>query len=133
MKSLLMTAYDATAYQINGPAWMTEERYDVVVKVQEGATKEQVNMMWQNLLTERFGVVHHHELKEFQVEELLVGKGGTKLKDTAQDLTEPLLPGPPQMKDGDLQSPGAVVMIYPGAPPKAHAVARAQPISKLPC
>jgi uncharacterized protein (TIGR03435 family) len=32
--------------------------------------------MWQKLLAERFGVVLHHEWKEFEVEELVVGKGG---------------------------------------------------------
>jgi len=50
---------------------MAAERYNVIAKVPEGATKEQVNVMWQNLLAERFGVVLHHESKEFQVEELV--------------------------------------------------------------
>jgi uncharacterized protein (TIGR03435 family) len=51
--------------------------------------------MWQNLLLERFGLRLHHESKEFKVEELVVAKGGPKLKETAQDPTAPLPPGPP--------------------------------------
>jgi len=36
--------------------------------------------MWQNLLAERFGVKIHHDPKEFQVEDLVIGKGGSKPK-----------------------------------------------------
>jgi len=132
LKTLLMTAYDVKNYQINGPAWLDTERYDVVVKVPPGATKEQVNVMWQNLLAERFGVKLHHESKEFQVEELVIAKGGPKLKETTWDPATPLPPGPPQRNNnGELTSPGAVVTIFPGPNAKAHMFAKAQPMSKL--
>jgi uncharacterized protein (TIGR03435 family) len=131
MKNLLTAAYDVKPYQISGPAWMGTERYDVIAKLPAGATKEQLAVMWRNLLAERFGVVLHHESREFQVEELVVAKGGPKLKDTVEDLAAPPQPGPPKMKNGDLLSPGFVSMIFPGPPPKAHSVARAQPISQL--
>jgi uncharacterized protein (TIGR03435 family) len=74
---MLMTAYDVKTFQISGPSWISSERYNIVAKVPEKSTREQVNMMWQSLLAERFGVVLHHESKEFQVEELVVGKDGT--------------------------------------------------------
>ncbi len=131
LRYLLMTAYDVKAYQLNGPDWLNTERYDIVAKLPGGATKEQVSLMWQNLLAERFGLVLHHELKEFQVEELVVGKGGPRLKETAEDPAAPLPPGPPRLKDGALLSPGVVSMISPGPPPKVHTVARAQPLSQL--
>ncbi len=131
LKTLLMTAYDVKAYQINGPAWLDTERYDIVAKVPAGATKQQVNVMWQNLLAERFGVKLHHEPKEFQVEELVIAKGGPKLKKSAWDPATPLPPGPPKSKGGKLLGPGAVVTIFPGPTAKAHMVAKAQPISKL--
>ncbi|MCU1337460.1 MAG: hypothetical protein JWO19_3041 [Bryobacterales bacterium] len=128
-----MIAYDVKAYQLSGPAWLDTERYDVVAKVPAGATKEQVNVMWQNLLAERFGVKLHHESKEFQVEELVVDKGGPKLKETTVDPAAPLPPGPPQRdKNGELTSPGMVTTIFPD-PNGSHArsVGRAQPVSKL--
>ncbi len=128
-----MTAYDLKTYQVNGPAWMNSERYDILAKVPAGATKEQVGAMWQNLLAERFGVALHHEPREFQVQELVVDKGGSKLKETDWDPAAPLPPGPPQRdKNGGLASPGQVNMITPrenGA--SVHAVAKAQPISQL--
>ena len=101
-----MTAYDVKPYQVSGPDWLDTERYDIAAKVPAGATKEQVNAMWQSLLAERFGVTLHHESKEFQVEELVIGRGGHKLKESAEDPAAPLPPGPPQMdKNGALTSP----------------------------
>jgi len=132
LKSLLMTAYDMKAYQVSGPAWLDTQRYDIVAKIPASATKEQVNVMWQNLLTERFGVALHHEYTEFQVEELVVAKSGPKLKEAAQDPDAPPATGPPQLKDGELLGPGFVTTIVPGANGiKAHTVAKAQPLAKL--
>jgi uncharacterized protein (TIGR03435 family) len=132
MKNLLMTAYDVKVYQINGPQWMSAERYDVIAKVAAGATKEQVRVMWQNLLAERFGVVLHHESKDFKVEELVVAKGGPKFKETTMDVTGDIgAAGPPTMKNGELLSAGMVSTISPGSTPKARTVARAQPIAPL--
>jgi uncharacterized protein (TIGR03435 family) len=118
-------------YQVNGPAWLNVERYDIAVKVPAGATKEQVNIMWQNLLAERFRVKLHHEPKDFQVEDLVVAKGGPKLKESAED--DPDAAGPPVLgKNGQLDSPGLIVTITMSANgPNARAYARAQPLSKL--
>ena len=87
--------------------------------------------MWQKLLAERFGVALHHEPKEFQVQELVIAKGGHKLKDTTLD--DPNVEGPPKFdKTGALDSPGFVTMISMGASgPSARTVARAQTLSRL--
>ena len=82
LKWLLKTAHDVRLYQISGPAWLDSEHYMVVAKVPEGATKEQVNLMWQNLLKDRFGVVVHHESRVFQADEMTLAKGASKLKET---------------------------------------------------
>jgi uncharacterized protein (TIGR03435 family) len=129
LRGLLMTAYYVKAYQVSGPAWLGSERYDIIAKVPAGATKEQVNVMWQNLLAERFGVMLHHESKEFQVEELVIAKGGPKLKETSEDLSTALDPAPPKLKDGVLAGPGFVTTIFVNG--HAHAMAKAQPVSKL--
>lgn len=146
LKDLLTIAYDVKRYQITGPSWMDTERYEIVAKVPEGATKDQVKVMWQNLLADRFGVVFHRESKEFQVEELTVAKGGLKLKPTDLDPNAPPpaplppgpqgLPSPPKMDANgfpQLPGPGLIVMIGPGSngSPTAHMTARAQPLSAL--
>jgi uncharacterized protein (TIGR03435 family) len=83
LKTLLTTAYGVKRYQLSGPAWLDSDRYTIVAKVPEGATTEQVNRMWQNLLKDRFGVVIHHESRVFQSEEMTLPKGAAKLKETA--------------------------------------------------
>lgn len=80
--SVVEAAYDKQLYQVSAPDWMVMTRFDFNVKAPAGATKEQVAVMWQNLLKERFGMVAHHESKEFSVWELTVAKGGPKLKAT---------------------------------------------------
>jgi uncharacterized protein (TIGR03435 family) len=82
MKSLLMRAYGVKNYQISGPAWMETELYDIAAKIPPGATKEQVAVMVQNLLTERFHLAVHRETKELPMYALLVGKNGPKLKES---------------------------------------------------
>jgi uncharacterized protein (TIGR03435 family) len=83
LKWLLKNAYGVRLYQISGPAWLESEQYTIVAKVPQGATKEQVNLMWQKLLQDRFGVVVHHESRVFQeAEEMTLAKGASKLKET---------------------------------------------------
>ncbi len=127
-----MTAYQVEVYQVSGPAWLATERYEIVATVPAGATQEQVRVMWQNLLADRFGVVLHHESKEFQVEELVAAKNGPKLKESAEDRVAARQAGPPTFKNGELASPGLVTSIKMGTHgPSANTVAKAQPLSKL--
>jgi uncharacterized protein (TIGR03435 family) len=132
LRNLIMTAYDVENYQVSGPDWLATERYDINANVPAGATPAQVKVMWQNLLTERFGVALHHESKEFRVEELVVGRNGHKLNESAEDRISALQAGRPVFKNGELASPGLVTSIVTGPHgPSAHTVAKAQPISKL--
>jgi uncharacterized protein (TIGR03435 family) len=142
LKILLTVAYDVKYYQVSGPAWLDTERYDIVAKVPEGATKAQVNVMWQNLLKDRFGMVVHHESKEFQVSELVVAKGGPKLKETTLDPNAPPPPpptgppqGPPKLDQNgfpEMKGPGFIILFQAGANGRvAHMVAKALPVSQL--
>ena len=52
--NLMVDAYSVKRYQVSGgPKWLDSEQFDIVAKVPEGATKEQVKVMLQNLLQER--------------------------------------------------------------------------------
>jgi uncharacterized protein (TIGR03435 family) len=116
LRTILMTAYDAQTFQIEAPDWLSTNRYDIIANVPEGATKEQVRAMWQNLLKDRFGVALRHESKPFQVDELTVAKGGPKLKET--DLgpnPEPFTPSDARDKNGapQMNGFGAIILIRP--------------------
>ena len=85
LKQVLTNAYGIKSYQISGPKWLDSERFDIVAKIAMGSTKEQFQMMLQNLLAERFKLAVHHETKELPIYALVVGKGGPKLKETVDD------------------------------------------------
>jgi uncharacterized protein (TIGR03435 family) len=84
LAALIAKAYDVKAYQISGPEWVTAlsaQRFDVVAKMPDGATKEQVPEMLRTLLAERFKLTLHKDSKEHAVYALIVAKGGPKLKE----------------------------------------------------
>jgi uncharacterized protein (TIGR03435 family) len=81
LADLIRTAYNVKPYQISGPDWMGSQRFDVVAKLPDGATKEQVPAMLQALLAERFQLAIHRESKDYVVYALVVGKSGSKLKE----------------------------------------------------
>jgi uncharacterized protein (TIGR03435 family) len=81
MRSLIMTAYSLAPYQLSGPSWLANEKYDIDAKVPPGATREQTSVMLQNLLAERFGLRVHRETRDFTGYELAIARSGPKLKE----------------------------------------------------
>jgi uncharacterized protein (TIGR03435 family) len=80
MRFILEWAYDLKDYEIEGPGWIAgEERYDIVATA-PGAGNEQMRVMLQNLVNDRFQMKSHWETKEMQVYVLTRGKGEPKLK-----------------------------------------------------
>src|ERR1022692_4547541 len=52
---LIAAAYSVRATQVSGPAWLSDQGFDIEAKVPEGIPKEELNAMLQSLLEERFG------------------------------------------------------------------------------
>lgn len=132
MKNLLMSAYSLPINQVFGPAWIDSERYDIVGKVPAGATKEQVNVMLQNLLADRFKLKVHRENRELPIFELVAGKNGSKLKPYLEDPNAPK-PEPGKVtfnKDGEpIPPPGGLMMTM--APGRRKVTASKQSIARL--
>ena len=89
LQQLMITAYDAKRWELNIPSFMDNERFDVTAKLPEKATMAQFRLMIQALLAERFKLAIHRENKEMQVYDLVVNKGGPKLKDAAPEEPPP--------------------------------------------
>jgi uncharacterized protein (TIGR03435 family) len=85
LKSLMVAAYGVKTYQVSGPNWMDTERFDIVAKVPAGSTKDDVKLMLQNLLAERFKLTLHREKKDLPMYALVVGKSGPKMKESPPD------------------------------------------------
>lgn len=69
-----------------GPGWLDEERYDVLAKAgNPEVSRDEVRLMLQSLLADRFKLAFHRETKQSLVYPQLVGKNGPKLKDSKDD------------------------------------------------
>jgi uncharacterized protein (TIGR03435 family) len=86
MLGMLMKAFGVESGQILGPAVQPRvgaSFYEVMATMPPDTTKPQFQAMFQNLLAERFQLVVHHETRMFPAYELVIDKGGSKLKETA--------------------------------------------------
>ena len=108
MLDLLMKAYGVRMDQVSGPDWIHTEVYSISAKVPPNTTRDQFNLMLQNLLAERFHLKLHHESREFPVYWLLVAKGGPKLTASSPDAARKGFP---------VLAPGAKVATATGTGP----------------
>jgi uncharacterized protein (TIGR03435 family) len=88
LKELIMIAYNIGGRQLAGPQWLIDPpgrvgdipRFDLVAKVPEDAKREDIPIMLQNLLEDRFKFHAHHEQRQIVIYSLEVAKGGLKIK-----------------------------------------------------
>jgi hypothetical protein len=95
LKYLIATAYGVNEYRVIGPKWLDIERFEVTVELPEGKTRADANLLLQNLLAERFGLTMHSEIKEMEIYELRIAKGGPKLRESGPALPPPDPDRPP--------------------------------------
>lgn len=80
---------------LRSPSWANSEAYDITAKAQGGATMDQLRLMVQALLMDRFKLVIRHETKDAPIYELMVAKGGSKIQeDTASAKSRLGMTGP---------------------------------------
>lgn len=80
LKFLLEWAYGIQpAQHSGGPSWIGLERYDVVATAEGNPSDDQIKLMVQNLLADRFHLKLHHERKEISAYVISVGKTAPKL------------------------------------------------------
>jgi uncharacterized protein (TIGR03435 family) len=92
LANLVSTAYKLSYYyQLSAPDWMKDPfaTFDVNARVPEGATKDDFNVMMQNLLADRFKLVVHRESREIQQYDLVVAKNGPKFKEAPPPAPKP--------------------------------------------
>jgi uncharacterized protein (TIGR03435 family) len=81
LKPVLMEAFKVKMEQIEGPAWLESDCFDISAKLPEGATRDQLPAMLQTLLAERFKLDAHREDRPRSGYALVVDKGGPKFKE----------------------------------------------------
>jgi uncharacterized protein (TIGR03435 family) len=120
LKLLIMLAYDVKDFQITGvPAALSDDQlYDIAAKTEGEATPavDQVRLMLQTLLADRFQLELHRETKEVAVYDLVVAKSGPKLKESAgpKRAENPVTDGPMmRWSFSDRTIPGLIDLIAP--------------------
>ena len=95
LKMLIGTAYRVQDFQITGgPGWIASDRFDVEGKAEDPkADFDELRLMLQSLLEDRFQLRLHREVKESPIYSLVVAKGGPKIKLSA-DQASPTVNGP---------------------------------------
>jgi len=87
LRSMIVRAYGVKDYQVEGPDWLSTERFDVMAKFPEALPQdrekynEALRAMMEKMLVDRFKVAVHRTEKSFSVYALVVGKKGVKFKE----------------------------------------------------
>jgi len=81
LRTIIGAAYGIAEYQISGPQWLKQERFDIVAKTDAPVTGEDKMLpLLQPLLAERFQLAMHRDTKQLPAFVLTVGPNGPKLE-----------------------------------------------------
>jgi uncharacterized protein (TIGR03435 family) len=104
MRNIVMEAYGVThEYEISCPAWMESVAVDIVATFPPDTSRDHFQLMFQKLPAERFGMKLHHEARNVSGYELILARGGSKLK--APEIAPSSPPDGVDAGDGHIVSP----------------------------
>jgi len=83
---LIEFAYNVKEFQIaGGPAWVESERYEIEAKAPGTATPEQMRLMMQSLIEDRFHLKLRRKTEQRTAYILSAAKGGVRLRESSAD------------------------------------------------
>jgi uncharacterized protein (TIGR03435 family) len=83
LRTAIAWAYRVQGVQISGPTWLDTERFDIFAKAAGAVGEEQIRLMLQKLLADRFKLTFHCNATEMSAYVLVVAKGGLKVQESA--------------------------------------------------
>jgi uncharacterized protein (TIGR03435 family) len=95
LKAVIQWAYRVQSVQVSGPGWLDVDRYDVVAKAAGAVPEDQLRLMMQTLLADRFKLALHRESKEMQAYVITVAKSGLKIKESTTEGDMDIQPSAP--------------------------------------
>lgn len=94
LRTAMAWAYRVQGAQISGPTWLESERYDIFAKAASAVGEEQIRLMLQKLLADRFKLTFHRNTREISAYVLVVAKGGLKVHEsTGEGVKQEDVPG----------------------------------------
>ena len=120
VRLLMLNAYGLQPFQIaGGPDWINSERYSIEATAGGNVGRDQMFVMLQSLLEDRFQLKHHRESRELPVWHLVVAKSGLKVAAPKEgNCIAPSSAAPAEWSGGRMAPPGQ----GPGAPPPCGSV-----------
>jgi uncharacterized protein (TIGR03435 family) len=85
LSQCIQWAYNLSQYQVSGPSWMESERFDIDAKAAGPAPNQQLRLMLQTLLKDRFKLTFHRQSTELPGYALVVANGGSKLRESVAE------------------------------------------------
>ena len=85
LKTAIAWAYHVMEYQVQGPDWLNADRYDIIAKAAAAVPEDQIRLMLQSLLADRFKLTLHRQNKVFQAYLLTIGKNGPKFQESKSE------------------------------------------------
>jgi uncharacterized protein (TIGR03435 family) len=82
LKYVLLQVFSLSQDQIVGPGWLESDFFDILAVAPAGTPKDQIALMFQTLLAERFNLRFHRETRIAAVYALVVAPGGPKMKES---------------------------------------------------
>jgi uncharacterized protein (TIGR03435 family) len=80
LHALIQAAYNVTRFQVEGgPSWVRTDRFAIEARPAGSATPDQIRVMLQSLLAERFKLTLRRETRTLPTYELAVADGGLKI------------------------------------------------------
>ncbi len=85
LKSLVEWAYRVDGREISGSNWLDSQDFDITAKAGGPASQDQMRLMLQTLLEDRFKLALHREQKVMPFYSLLVDKNGLKMHEVKEE------------------------------------------------
>jgi uncharacterized protein (TIGR03435 family) len=83
LRDCIEWAWNVRPFQVEGPAWLDDERFEIGARTAGPTATEQLRLMLRSLLQERFRLALHRDSKDVAVYALVPAKGGVKLREAA--------------------------------------------------
>jgi uncharacterized protein (TIGR03435 family) len=147
-KNMPLLVYIVFAYKINSnqmtapmaqlPKWVTTSSYDIQARVDGNPTKDQMRLMMQSLLADRFKLAVHAETKQLSVYNLVQvkpGKFGPQIQPHPADATcsnaPPAPPAPTTVAGGYPVTCGGLAIVPSTTPGRIRVGARNVPMALI--
>ena len=84
VRAIIRVAYSVSSDRIEGgPKWLDDEHYEITAKAEGPAESDELRMMLQTLLADRFGLQFHRVTKTVSGYSLTINNGGLKISEVA--------------------------------------------------